>query len=217
MSLIGRVKWYDKQKGYGFIESPEGDVFFHFTDIQMDGFKSLTEEQRVNYTLVRGPQGLKAKDISPLDQRTAPRQSARYRAVVQVNIKPDKIEEYEEFILDIPAWYEAMEQQLGMRRLGTWRNDSIGVTLLECDLPYDECMEKAKDLAVWPRYEKWLSQLAELIEGEPSSLDPIQHPFEVEEEPVVEDTDDDDEYEIIEVGEDEVLDDDDEYEYVEVE
>ena len=43
---IGRVKWYNKSNGYGFIESPEGDVFFHFSDILMEGFKALAEDQR---------------------------------------------------------------------------------------------------------------------------------------------------------------------------
>ena len=56
----GTVKWFDNKKGYGFITPTEGgkDLFVHMTEIKMDGFKTLTEEQRVSYevgTSDRGP------------------------------------------------------------------------------------------------------------------------------------------------------------------
>ena len=52
----GTVKWFSNEKGYGFIEREGGDdVFVHFSAITMDGFKTLTEGQRVEFEVVQGP------------------------------------------------------------------------------------------------------------------------------------------------------------------
>jgi CspA family cold shock protein len=61
----GRVKWFNDAKGFGFIE-PEGgggDVFAHFSAIQMDGFRTLKQGARVSYELVQGPKGEQAQNI----------------------------------------------------------------------------------------------------------------------------------------------------------
>ena len=64
---IGTVKWFNDAKGYGFI-SREGsdDVFVHHTAIQMDGFKSLSEEQQVEFSVEQGDKGLQAIDVRPV-------------------------------------------------------------------------------------------------------------------------------------------------------
>jgi cold shock protein len=62
---FGRVKWFNDAKGFGFIE-PEaggGDVFAHFSSIQMDGFRTLKQGARVSYELVQGPKGDQAQNI----------------------------------------------------------------------------------------------------------------------------------------------------------
>jgi cold shock protein len=62
---FGRVKWFNDAKGFGFIE-PEaggGDVFAHFSAIQMDGFRTLKQGARVTYELVQGPKGAQAQSI----------------------------------------------------------------------------------------------------------------------------------------------------------
>jgi cold shock protein len=62
--MIGTVKWFNAEKGYGFIESDEGgDVFVHFSAIQGDGFKTLDEGQRVEYELVEGNRGPQAANV----------------------------------------------------------------------------------------------------------------------------------------------------------
>jgi len=62
--MIGTVKWFNAEKGYGFIESDEGgDVFVHFSAIQEDGFKTLDEGQRVEYELVEGNRGPQAANV----------------------------------------------------------------------------------------------------------------------------------------------------------
>ena len=60
----GTVKWFSNEKGYGFIEREEGeDVFVHFSAISMDGYKSLTEGQRVEFDVVQGSKGLQAANV----------------------------------------------------------------------------------------------------------------------------------------------------------
>jgi CspA family cold shock protein len=62
------VKWFNDSKGYGFITPSDGgeDVFAHHSAIQMGGFKSLKEGQKVEFEVTRGPKGLQAANIKPL-------------------------------------------------------------------------------------------------------------------------------------------------------
>ena len=64
---IGTVKWFNNTKGYGFI-AREGadDVFVHYSAIQGEGFKTLDEGQRVEFTVEQGPKGPQAADVVPL-------------------------------------------------------------------------------------------------------------------------------------------------------
>jgi CspA family cold shock protein len=58
------VKWFNDAKGFGFITRNEGpDVFVHYSQIQGDGFRSLTEGQEVLFELVEGPKGLQAQNV----------------------------------------------------------------------------------------------------------------------------------------------------------
>lgn len=60
----GTVKWFDEKKGYGFIACDNGkDIFVHFKAIKMSGYKSLTEGQRVEFTIKQGEKGLLAEDV----------------------------------------------------------------------------------------------------------------------------------------------------------
>lgn len=61
----GTVKWFNDAKGFGFITPDEGgeDLFAHFSSIEMDGFKSLKEGQRVQFDVVQGPKGKQAAKI----------------------------------------------------------------------------------------------------------------------------------------------------------
>ena len=60
----GTVKWFNASKGYGFIARDDGeDVFVHFSAIQMDGFRTLEEGQRVEFAVESGPKGLQARDV----------------------------------------------------------------------------------------------------------------------------------------------------------
>jgi CspA family cold shock protein len=64
---MGTVKWFNDAKGYGFIARESGDdVFVHHTAIQMEGFKSLSEEQQVEFTVEQGDKGLQAVDVKPV-------------------------------------------------------------------------------------------------------------------------------------------------------
>ena len=60
----GTVKWFNNEKGYGFIAVDGGqDVFVHYTAIQADGYKSLDENQRVEFDVVQGPKGPQADGV----------------------------------------------------------------------------------------------------------------------------------------------------------
>lgn len=63
--MKGTVKWFNAEKGFGFITTEEGnDVFAHFSQIQKDGFKTLEEGQEVEFDVVEGEKGLQAEDIT---------------------------------------------------------------------------------------------------------------------------------------------------------
>ena len=62
--MIGKVKWFNAEKGFGFIERDGGeDVFVHFSAIQGDGFKTLDEGQSVEFDVVDGPRGPQAANV----------------------------------------------------------------------------------------------------------------------------------------------------------
>ena len=62
--MLGRVKWFSAEKGYGFIEREDGsDVFVHFSAIQDEGFKSLSEGQNVTFDIVDGNRGPQAANV----------------------------------------------------------------------------------------------------------------------------------------------------------
>ena len=63
--MQGKVKWFNKEKGFGFIERENGnDVFVHYTAIQEDGFKTLQEGETVEFDIVEGPKGLQAANVT---------------------------------------------------------------------------------------------------------------------------------------------------------
>jgi CspA family cold shock protein len=63
-TVTGTVKWFDEAKGFGFIQQENGpDVFAHFSNIQGDGFRSLPEGQKVEFTITEGQKGPQAENI----------------------------------------------------------------------------------------------------------------------------------------------------------
>lgn len=63
--MFGRVKWFSKEKGYGFIEREDGgDVFVHYSAISEEGFKTLAEGQEVQFDIVEGSRGPQAANVT---------------------------------------------------------------------------------------------------------------------------------------------------------
>ncbi|MFC1976330.1 cold-shock protein [Chloroflexota bacterium] len=62
--IMGTVKWFNAGKGFGFIEQPEGeDVFVHYSALQSEGYRSLDEGQRVEFSVEQSPKGLQATNV----------------------------------------------------------------------------------------------------------------------------------------------------------
>ncbi|NLN07497.1 MAG: cold shock domain-containing protein [Firmicutes bacterium] len=63
--MYGKVKWFNQEKGYGFIEREDGggDVFVHYSAIQQEGFKTLTEGEEVEFEIVEGARGPQAANV----------------------------------------------------------------------------------------------------------------------------------------------------------
>ncbi len=67
--MIGKVKWFNNEKGYGFIEYKENeDIFVHYSTINYDGYKTLTEGQYVEFTLLETNKGYQAIDVTPIKE-----------------------------------------------------------------------------------------------------------------------------------------------------
>ena len=67
MTVTGKVKWFNSEKGFGFIEVPgRSDVFVHFSAIQGEGYKSLDEGQEVEFEIEDGSRGPQAKNVVKL-------------------------------------------------------------------------------------------------------------------------------------------------------
>lgn len=65
--MTGKVKWFNAEKGYGFITGEDGkEVFVHFSSINGDGYKTLEDEQKVSYDVVEGDRGLQASNVTKL-------------------------------------------------------------------------------------------------------------------------------------------------------
>jgi cold shock protein len=65
---LGTVKWFNSDKGFGFIAPDDGtaDVFVHFSAIDTSGYRSLDENQKVEYTVTQGPKGPQAEKVRPV-------------------------------------------------------------------------------------------------------------------------------------------------------
>ena len=69
--MNGFVKWFNNEKGFGFIEYTENeDIFVHYSAINQDGYKTLTEGQLVKFKLIETPKGLQALDVEVINELT---------------------------------------------------------------------------------------------------------------------------------------------------
>ncbi len=67
MSFTGKVKWFNESKGYGFIQREEGpDVFVHYSNIEGSGFRTLKENDEVEFEVNEGPKGLQAVNVNKI-------------------------------------------------------------------------------------------------------------------------------------------------------
>lgn len=68
VSVIGKVKWFNNEKGYGFIEyNDQEDIFVHYSSIRSEGYKTLIEGEKIKFDLVETDKGLQAKNVIELE------------------------------------------------------------------------------------------------------------------------------------------------------
>ena len=71
MTRLGKIKWFNNEKGYGFIEGEhDEDIFVHYSAIKQDGYKSLSEGQMVEYELLEAEKGLQAINVKEVSNAT---------------------------------------------------------------------------------------------------------------------------------------------------
>ena len=71
--MQGTVKWFNAQKGFGFIQRDDGpDVFVHYSAIKSDGFRTLNEGDLVEFEIVEGPKGLQAAEVTRISEYAKP-------------------------------------------------------------------------------------------------------------------------------------------------
>lgn len=69
--MVGRVKWFNSEKGYGFIEFKENeDIFVHYSAIELDGYKTLAEGQMVEFKLIETSKGYQAINVKLVNETT---------------------------------------------------------------------------------------------------------------------------------------------------
>ena len=70
--MTGRVKWFNNEKGYGFIEYTENeDIFVHYSTIKQEGYRTLSEGQIIKFQLIETPKGLQALNVEVIDELSA--------------------------------------------------------------------------------------------------------------------------------------------------
>jgi CspA family cold shock protein len=110
----GTVKWFDDNKGSGFIDQDDGgeDLFVHFSSIQTDGFKTLSEGERVSYEVTRGPKGMQATVVQPLAERAAGTGSGLERIAVLEDLDLNSLRESLIASVDPPSYSLITEHYL---------------------------------------------------------------------------------------------------------
>lgn len=66
--MQGTVKWFNQEKGYGFVavDGSDKDIFLHYSAINMEGFRTLQQDQRVEFEIGEGPKGPQAENVRPI-------------------------------------------------------------------------------------------------------------------------------------------------------
>jgi hypothetical protein len=139
----------------------------------MEGFKALAEDQRVSYKMLRSPEGLKAKQIKPMDNRASVKSAARYRTLLCMRIAEGSEEAFDEMMRDVPAWFDEFEQDVGLRRIGTWRHEQTAVRLVESDRPYEQTLAQAQKHPKYETFTQWQQKLGALLDSGPDVMSPV--------------------------------------------
>jgi CspA family cold shock protein len=171
----GRVKWYDKTKGFGFIESSEGDVFFHFSDINMEGFKALAEDQLVSYVTLETDRGLSAKEIVPVHKHVGVTTASRYKTMVSMWAPEGKVDQLISLWRDVPERLERAMDGAGFRITSRHRDpeDDQLVVLIVTDKPFEAARSRLAELG-GAHYTRWWDMVKKRCDKdeEPVVLDP---------------------------------------------
>jgi len=163
MKERGTVKWYCKTKGFGFIENSKGDVFFHHGAIQMEGFRSLSDGEKVDYEYEMTDDGLKATFVTPVGKTLQQMNASRYRTVRTLIIEDDvDFDLVSNSILTFHISFQDEYDRVGLNGIMLYGSSETGdiVEIVHTAHDYDSVMDK---IISGPRKDEYATYLKELL------------------------------------------------------
>jgi CspA family cold shock protein len=169
MKAHGTVKWYDKKKGFGFIENPDGDVFFYHGAIQMAGFRSLSDGDKVDYEYEMTDAGLKATSVTPCGKPLQKQNASRYRTLRTLVI--DDNVDFDDLVAFMQTFHQTFQEEydrVGVNGVMLYGSSETGelVELVNTDCSYDSAMDKITAGPLKDVYAAYLKKLSDLSGGE---------------------------------------------------
>ena len=167
--MQGTVKWYDKNKGFGFIDHPDGDVFFCHTMIQMEGFRYLSDGEKVEYEFERTPNGLRATTVTAAGASLEQSKASRYKTVRTLAVEEGIPFDY--LVTFVKEFHESFREEynrVGVNGILLYGLEDTGeiVEIVHTTLPYSASMNDIEKGSRGQEYSEYLEELITKFGGD---------------------------------------------------